>query len=118
GREIWDNNGGENYLAKFTKSKVQPQNMASNSEDVPSGSVITHLKSKLEQVAQGQENGVSFLAQRVHHQARLEAQKPPTLQVDKSLSVRYDFSASLKNSSWKAVPPKPPPHLKTSTHPS
>jgi hypothetical protein len=118
GKEIWDNNGGENYLAMFTRSKVQPPTATTNNEDISGGDAMTHLKSKLEQVAHGREGGVSFLAQRVHRQARLDAQKPPPLRVDKSLSARYDFSASLKNNSWKAMPPTPPHHIRASTYPS
>lgn len=118
GREIWDNNGGENYLVRFTKSRVQPQKQIPNEEDVSSGGAITHLKSKLEQVAQGQDSGISFLAHRVHRQARLEAQNPSVLQADKSLSARYDFSASLKDSSWKTVSHTPPPHIRANTYPS
>jgi Carbohydrate/starch-binding module (family 21) len=117
GREIWDNNGGENYLARFTKSQAQPQKRMSKEEDVSSGGAITHLKSRLEQVAQGRDSGASFLAHRVHRQARLEAQKPPVLQVDKSLSARYDFSASLKDNSWKTVS-HTPPHIRANTYPS
>lgn len=114
GREIWDNNGGENYLAKFSKSKVNPDD-----ESTSSGSAITDLNSKLEQVARGRDSGSSFLAQRVHRQARLDAQKPSPLQNEKKLSARYDFSASLKNHSWKAgVTPSPPRHTRTSTYPS
>jgi hypothetical protein len=86
GKEIWDNNGGENYLAKFIKTTAQPQKAASD-EEVSGGNAINHLKSTLEQVAQSRHNTGSFLAERIHHHARLEAQKPPVLQAEKSLSA-------------------------------
>lgn len=32
GKKMWDNNGGQNYLAKFTKSMVQLQKATSDEE--------------------------------------------------------------------------------------
>ena len=117
GREIWDNNGGENYLAKFTTSKVQ-QRKGTSDGNVSSGRAITHLTSKLEQVARGRDSGASFLAQRVHRQAGQDLRHPSKLQLDKSLSARYDFSASLKNNTWKTGSPTPPTHIGSSAYPS
>lgn len=118
GKEIWDNNGGQNYLAKFTKTKVQPQK-ATSDEEVTNGNTIQHLNNKLEQVVEGRHPTSSFLAERIHRQARLDAQKLPTLQAEKSLSARYDLSASLKNNPWPtSVPPSSPFHHRTNTFPS
>ncbi|KZP16381.1 carbohydrate-binding module family 21 protein [Athelia psychrophila] len=125
GREIWDNNGGANYLGKFTKLKVAvpkpvvlapvapPKMMPSDSEDEGSGRAITHLKSKLEQFAQTRDSPpAAFLTE---HTKKVDSQKPPALQ---SMSnARYDFSASLKNNSWKGVP-TPPRHIRMNTYPA
>lgn len=118
GKEIWDNNGGQNYLAKFSKRTGPPPQVTPNGKDAFTGSAMTHLNSQLEEVAQGREPGASFLAQRIHRQAISDAEQRPSIQNDNSLSARYDFSASLKDNSWKAASPTPSAHFRSNTDPS
>lgn len=138
GREIWDNNHGENYKVTFSRQKVPrapPKNVA---DDAAKG--IADLKSKLEQVALADEPRATvggFLTSRT---SRTRAVSPPgptsgkadndedddesfTLKSNKPLSSRYDFSASLK-SPWRRSPPNdmtPLPaadRYRTSTYPT
>lgn len=123
GREIWDNNGGQNYLVKFTKLKVLPQKVTTDdSEDeVSSDGAITHLNKKLQHLAQVQNNPRSFPTQPIHQGGTiLVMQKLSTLQTEKSLSGRYDLSSSLKNALRTASVSSlsSPRRLRANTHPS
>ncbi|KAF7970187.1 hypothetical protein HWV62_24828 [Athelia sp. TMB] len=118
GREIWDNNGGQNYLARFVRKPAPapapappapvgpPKMIPSDSEDEGSGRAIGHLKSKLEQFAQARATPPAAFA---------SAARPPALQA--MSNARYDFAAALKQNSWVPVP-VPPRHTRTNTYPA
>ncbi|TFK81922.1 carbohydrate-binding module family 21 protein [Polyporus arcularius HHB13444] len=93
GREIWDNNNGENYKVTFAKV-ARPRSMPTSTSE---GSLAS-LKSKLENVAKGQETVGGFMAQSKRKGS------PFTLEASTSLSARYDFAASWK-SPWTRSPP-------------
>lgn len=116
GKEIWDNNSGQNYLAKFSRKKVESAT-TSDDEGMSSAPALSDLKKRLEQVVKVRDNPVNFLAERVHRQARSESPKAPSFQSEQKLSSRYDFSNALKNQSWKAAPPAPTRHVRTITFP-
>ncbi|TBU42113.1 putative phosphatase regulatory subunit-domain-containing protein [Dichomitus squalens] len=97
GREIWDNNGGMNYKATF--AKVPRPRPASPS--TPTGN-LSSLKSKLENVVNGQETVGSFMAQGTS--GIRKSSSAFTLEASTSLAARYDFSASLR-SPWTRSPP-------------
>ncbi|KAF7971460.1 hypothetical protein HWV62_21038 [Athelia sp. TMB] len=114
GREIWDNNGGQNYLARFSRKPVPapvvvapppPKMIPSDSEDEGSGRAIGHLKSKLEQFAQA----------RAEPPAAFAPTRPPALQA--MSNARYDFAAALKQNAWVPAP-VPPRHTRTHTYPA
>ncbi|KDQ59688.1 carbohydrate-binding module family 21 protein [Jaapia argillacea MUCL 33604] len=113
GKEIWDNNGGENYQAKFSWVKPSP----SKSEPNNSAQVgISDLKNRLEQVAKGRETIGSFLAQSVKRSTS-DSSAPFSLKSEASLSSRYTFANSAKTP-WKASDPVTPAyHARTSTYP-
>ena len=93
GREIWDNNEGQNYEVTFAKV-ARPRPMPTSSSE----GNLASLKSKLETVAKGQQTVGGFLAQSQRKAA------PFTLEASTSLSARYDFAASWK-SPWQRSPP-------------
>ncbi|OSD02094.1 carbohydrate-binding module family 21 protein [Trametes coccinea BRFM310] len=107
GREIWDNNGSQNYKVTFAKV-LRPR--ASQSAD----SGLASLKSKLESVVRGQETVGGYVA----HGRKTRAESF-TLQASTSLASRYDFAASLK-SPWRPSPVASPSgsHSRTSTYPN
>lgn len=109
GREIWDNNGGKNYLAEFTKVMPIAEKRRS-SDDEGSASDIADLRSKLEKVVQGREQtGPSFLAQTFSRGNGFGTA---------SLASRYDFGTSLKEP-WKPSDfTTPLRHLRTQSHPA
>jgi hypothetical protein len=111
GREFWDNNGGNNYRAEFTKITPNAKSISSNDEKSV-GSAIDNLRSKLEQVALGEEKtGSSFLAQ---------SSSNSVLMGTASLAARYDFGTSLKEP-WKPIEfttPSPSRHIRTQSYPT
>ncbi|CCM05758.1 uncharacterized protein FIBRA_07990 [Fibroporia radiculosa] len=113
-REVWDNNGGENYHVKFTKSQVQPQSQSQPQKRTVevTDAGIADLKSKLEKVAIGTETvGGPLRKSSKNNNSQFD------LRSNTSLSSRYDFSASLK-APWKVGLPTSPTHSRTSTYPA
>ena len=105
GKEFWDNNRGANYLAEFTK--VAPKLKASDDEK-SAGSAIADLRSKLERVALGEGNA-----------SLPQLSSDSGLKGTSSLSARYDFGTSLKES-WQPtdfVTPSPR-HIRTQSYPT
>lgn len=113
GKEIWDNNCGENYRVAFSRKKVQVIQPKASMEIGGKAGGIADLKSKLEKVASGDEGRTTvggFLSSRSSRTRSLPAPGPSssleddedgfTLKSNKPLSSRYDFSASLK-SPWR-----------------
>ncbi|EPQ58675.1 hypothetical protein GLOTRDRAFT_35388 [Gloeophyllum trabeum ATCC 11539] len=118
GRELWDNNGGANYQAKFSKSKPL-MTPTSDSEGEKSPIDGADLHSKLEKVAKGRETIGSILSNAPGKATKEPSRAKFTLKSDKSLSSRYDFATSWKTP-WK-VGDEPSPsaaHSRTSTYPS
>ncbi|EKM56070.1 carbohydrate-binding module family 21 protein [Phanerochaete carnosa HHB-10118-sp] len=119
GREIWDNNCGENYKVTFSYQKVLRVQRKNAADDAGKAAGIADLKSKLEKVASGDEPRATvggFLASRTSRTRSLSPSGPKsgksedddddesfTLKSNKPLSSRYDFSASLK-SPWRRSP--------------
>ncbi|THG95028.1 hypothetical protein EW026_g6550 [Hermanssonia centrifuga] len=113
GRDMWDSNGGQNFRITFAWEKVkQTQKVI---EEAGKAAGIADLKSKLEKVANGTNSRTTvggFLSSRSRSSplgANSRTPSPPpvaddddsfTLKSKTSLSSRYDFSASLKNS-WR-----------------
>ena len=98
GREIWDNNGGHNYVTHFTKSKstrLHKPDDASSGDDV-----ANHLVNRLEDVVRKEGSHVR------RGTPAEKNDKPPVFKELTSLSSRYDLSASFKTA-WK--PPTLPP---------
>ena len=93
GQEIWDNNGGQNYLATFSKVKCDP----------PPGSddeMSSDLRSRLEKVVQSKDRtGPAFAASRRHQPVPADPDVPSSFRTSTSFASRYDFASSLK-SSW------------------
>ncbi|EIW60944.1 uncharacterized protein TRAVEDRAFT_118944 [Trametes versicolor FP-101664 SS1] len=107
GREIWDNNDGQNYKVTFAKvSRI------STSTSADSG--LASLKSKLENVVKGRETVGGYVAE-----GRKTRAESFTLEATTSLSSRYDFAQSLK-SPWTRTPiaTKSVTHARTSTYPN
>ncbi|OJT06227.1 Protein phosphatase 1 regulatory subunit 3D [Trametes pubescens] len=113
GREIWDNNDGQNYKVTFAKV---PRISTSTSAD----SGLASLKSKLENVVKGRETVGGYVAE-----GRKTRAESFTLEATTSLSARYDFAQSLK-SPWTRTPiatkspaaTKSVTHARTSTYPN
>ncbi|KAH8100245.1 putative phosphatase regulatory subunit-domain-containing protein [Cristinia sonorae] len=123
GREIWDNNGGNNFQVKF---KVQPPKVAASPSPKLSASIsapfptmdragspsrMADLKTKLEQVVKGREGeektvGAMLTREGKRSPTRLSEEREGsfTLKSGTPLSSRYDFSASLR-SPWKVGSP-------------
>ncbi|KAL1742788.1 putative phosphatase regulatory subunit-domain-containing protein [Schizophyllum fasciatum] len=97
GREIWDNNGGGNYVATF--KKVTPPVVRAKVEELSSESDVAVLKEKLATVVRKRDGpsvtGLSPMAKQIS--------EPTTLrQLPVSLAARYDFSSSWRNS-WNGA---------------
>ncbi|KAJ3562811.1 hypothetical protein NP233_g9345 [Leucocoprinus birnbaumii] len=109
GQEFWDNNHHQDYVATFTKAKVARESKRSDGGNVDD---VKSLQSRLERVARrDNEHSESIVVPQ-----KLATKEPelPSLKSGIALSSRYDFAASLRNStSWKpndipawASPPK------------
>ncbi|EMD34337.1 carbohydrate-binding module family 21 protein [Gelatoporia subvermispora B] len=107
GREIWDNNRGENYQAKFSRVKVNSTPDAG----------IADLQDKLERVVKGQETVGGYMARKPSPSSSSATPSPRrehfALSSDKSFNSRYDLSTSLK-SPWKPAYS----HSRTTTYPT
>ncbi|KAF9559555.1 hypothetical protein CPC08DRAFT_763200 [Agrocybe pediades] len=134
GREMWDNNGGSNYVATFTKAKVVeevpparaiPTIKATTFSDDEASTDLADLKSKLEKVVQSKDRtGPAFLAaasspstSNSGSSGRRLSPDPTTsssssFRASTSFGSRYDLAASLKNT-WKPEASQP---LHTRTH--
>jgi hypothetical protein len=94
GREIWDNNHGQNYKAKFTKR--QPSKRTLSKKQSFSDEEVADLKGKLEEVARNnnvnaaeEASDDSPLPTNISAQDRFSFKSDP-------LRARYDFAASAK----------------------
>ncbi|KAF9265864.1 hypothetical protein L218DRAFT_832699, partial [Marasmius fiardii PR-910] len=127
GREIWDNNGGKDYLVSFSRqSQLQNRILVEKKLNdgeysrVPGGD-ISILRNRLEEVVQRQESelSVSLLKQARHVS---HSRKPlPDFKNGDSLATRYDFGSSF-NEPWVAPSATTSfslnRHIRTNSHPS
>lgn len=100
GKELWDNNDQQNYVATFTKAKVTSESRKSDDEDA---SDVDNLRSRLEQVIlEDKKSSVSARPLKNFAMSRSEETDPPSFQSNIPFSSRYDFTTSLRNpTTWK-----------------
>ncbi|KAJ3805900.1 carbohydrate-binding module family 21 protein [Lentinula aff. lateritia] len=95
GREIWDNNFGRNYVAKFSKEMPnKPLDSPMVATSAP-GSDISDLHSRLEKVVKKMDADNAAISTPLFSRP---TSIPSDLKTDISLASRYDFGVSLKNS--------------------
>ncbi|KAK0185963.1 putative phosphatase regulatory subunit-domain-containing protein [Armillaria mellea] len=114
GREIWDNNNGRNYIAKF--SRVKPSSGRGKTSGSDSGNDIADLRKQLEKVVQrreGEEPG--SLPPLRPRSGSTSLGGSSDFKKGSSLSSRYDFGTSLKTT-WS--PPTTIRHSRTHTYPT
>ena len=132
GREIWDNNGGQNYQVRVVREKAlktKKEAVVENHEKSSRADDIADLRRKLEQVVEHgrpSETIGGLLAQ--HSRRRWESPSPtpspplrdatPNFRSESSLAARYDFAASLRTPWRPPVVSKTPSHARTNTYPS
>ncbi|KAL1703884.1 putative phosphatase regulatory subunit-domain-containing protein [Schizophyllum commune] len=98
GRDIWDNNGGGNYVATFKKAPLASR-VKTKIEELSSESDVAVLQEKLETVVRKRDRATTAGATSMSKQTS----EPTTLrQLPLSLSARYDFSNSWRNS-WSGA---------------
>ncbi|KAF7359149.1 CBM21 domain-containing protein [Mycena sanguinolenta] len=121
GREMWDNNGGGNYRARFKRVRKETKkdqreetraNTRANSNPTapsksPEGEVAADLRSRLERVVKSQE-GQSRPVQ-LRAAAKNAAEVADKFKAGASLAARYDFGTSSRNP-WR-------PHQRAASHP-
>ncbi|KIY68748.1 carbohydrate-binding module family 21 protein [Cylindrobasidium torrendii FP15055 ss-10] len=84
GKELWDNNGSRNYIAKFSRSKPPlGRKNASRSASSGSDADMVDLTKRLKEVASSETRPVTEPA-------------IPNLKSDTSLASRYDFKTAFK----------------------
>ncbi|KAF8823763.1 hypothetical protein HHX47_DHR9000497 [Lentinula edodes] len=95
GREIWDNNFGRNYIAKFSKelpNKLVDSAMvtttASDKDTISSGSDISDLHSRLEKVVKKMDADNAAISTPLYTRP---TSIPSDFKTDTSLASRYDF---------------------------
>ncbi|KAF8638889.1 hypothetical protein AX17_001942 [Amanita inopinata Kibby_2008] len=98
GREIWDNNGGQNYIASFSRMKNPTEKSRLGDQD-GSGNDFANLQSKLEKVVQcrnksGPTRFAEHMGREYNHPS---GETASILRPSTSLSSRYDFENSLRN---------------------
>jgi Carbohydrate/starch-binding module (family 21) len=108
GREIWDNNGGQNYHARFTR--VKTKRARPKSDEGSSGSDIADLQIRLENVMSGKDGGPHLSHSSRRSLSAAQTEKPPPFKEVASLASRYDLTASFKIP-WKPPSLPSPPHL-------
>lgn len=113
GREIWDNNGGRDYLAYFTKVDAKTE----SDEERLSGGDVADLRSKLEEVVQGKHAFLTQHSRRSVGVVEPEPPSPPVFKTSASLASRYDFGTSLRNP-WKPSPTPLPRHTRMKSYPT
>jgi hypothetical protein len=106
GREIWDNNGGSNYIVRFSTAPSRRENQATDKKLSQPGD-LSDLRKRLEKMAKDG-NGKGLYTRPVSDQ-RL----PPSPDCN-SLSSRYDLKSSLGS---QFLQPPPPRHVRANTHP-
>lgn len=119
GREIWDNNHGQNYMSTFTKTKLKAE-QGNSSGDQDAGSDADDLRSRLEKVVQGRSKdaGPKLLSRPSQETAKPDHGAPPVLKASASLGTRYDFGLSLKQPWNPATFASPRHHMRTQSYPA
>ncbi|PFH53598.1 carbohydrate-binding module family 21 protein [Amanita thiersii Skay4041] len=101
GREIWDNNSGQNYVATFSKSRMSSDRTKSESGGGSGNPRLANLRSRLEKVVQTRE-GSGFGTFIREEGDRCLGDTTSPLKTNTSLASRYDFESSLKTP-WKPL---------------
>lgn len=139
-REMWDNNGGQNYLVTFTKTKVEepsiappPKRPTTLSDDEASTDMMD-LKSKLEKVVNPKDRtGPAFNVSQQspsssaswssgtgrgshQHSASVDLDATSSFRTSSSFASRYDFAESLKRP-WNPDVPVHATHNRTQSFP-
>ncbi|KAJ3923230.1 carbohydrate-binding module family 21 protein [Lentinula edodes] len=121
GREIWDNNFGRNYIAKFSKelpNKLVDSAMvtttASDKDTISSGSDISDLHSLLEKVVKKMDADNAAISTPLYTRP---TSIPSDFKTDTSLASRYDFGVSLKNSRKSTSDVSPREHTRMHSYP-
>lgn len=123
GKEMWDNNGGQNYLATFTKAKPPlPEQPLRDADEGASGNNMADLQSKLENVVKVRETataGPVFLAENSRHPpVDPEAGQMHLFKTSTSLASRYDFEKSLRMPWQPASSPPSQRHNRMHSYPA
>ena len=95
GQDFWDNNNGQNYMATFTMTKVEPEATPtlSDQETPPD---IADLRNKLEKMSQSEDRtGPAFLAEHSRRQSTPADLDTTCFRTSPSFGSRYDFAASM-----------------------
>lgn len=129
GREMWDNNNGQNYMATFTKTKAseEPQvptaqqrspfpPMKSTLSDDEASTDMADLRSRLEKVVQSNEQRGPAFATLPRRGSSSADPDTTSFRTSTSFASRYDFSASFKNS-WNPDVQAQPLHNRTQSFP-
>lgn len=113
GREIWDNNNGRNYVAKF--SRVKSSSVRDKTSGSDSGSDIADLRKQLEKVVQKRKEEEPGSLPPLRPRSGSASLGSSDFKKGSSLSSRYDFGTSLKTA-WS--PPTTIRHSRTHTYPT
>lgn len=120
GRDHWDNNCGQDYVAKFSRSTPRDRSLS----DEESSENLVSLQTKLEKVMQGKERSTSTSSTspsrsspRSSPQSSPEPEsEEPTFKSTSSFAARYDLNASFKNP-WKYNDSPPASHQRNNSYP-
>ncbi|KAF6758155.1 protein phosphatase regulator [Ephemerocybe angulata] len=114
GEEFWDNNAGQDYIAKFNRSAPRDRSL---SDDESSENLVS-LQTKLEKVVEDKDRtGPAFSASTSSSSPRSSPEpEEPSFKSTSSLASRYDFNASFK-SPWKYHESPPTSHQRNNSYP-
>lgn len=122
GREIWDNNGGDNYRVEFTKRQVvQPPAMAPVQAKRPAWAVaqageaadrMADLRRELDRLVSEEHDAAPLRADSRRADTRTYTEGGPS-----AFTARYDFGTSFKPSSPSFKPASPVTSKRTNSPP-
>ncbi|TEB31324.1 hypothetical protein FA13DRAFT_1846007 [Coprinellus micaceus] len=120
GRDYWDNNCGQDYVAKFSRSTPRDRSLS----DEESSENLVSLQTKLEKVVQGNERSTSTSSTSPSRSSPRPSPRSspepeseePTFKSTSSLAARYDLNASFKNP-WKYNDSPPTSHQRNNSYP-
>lgn len=114
GKEYWDNNDGQNYVAKFSRSA--PRDRSLSDEESPEN--LVSLQNKLEKVVQEKDHPGPATSTKPSRSSPSASPEPEeaAFKSTSSFAARYDFSTSFKNP-WKYSDDSPPNHQRNNSYP-